>query len=114
MKQELILKEKCKDMMKYAYQAMRDIPKDYRYTLGADIRNSMTELLRLITRCGKKYYKRNTLEDMDIELDVLRAMIHVAVENRVITIKEFENWAKLLDEIGRMIGGWIKSIKAKD
>lgn len=38
MAQELILKEKCKDMMKYGYQAIRDIPRDYRYTLGTDIR----------------------------------------------------------------------------
>ena len=113
MAKELILKEKCKDMMKYAYQAIRDIPKDYRYTLGTDIRDSMSTLLKLIVRCGKKYYKKTTLEDMDIELDTLRTYIQVAVENKVITIKEFEHWAKLLNELGRMIGGWKRSLKEK-
>jgi hypothetical protein len=102
------------DMMKYAYQAMRDIPRDYRYTLGADIRLSMNELLRLIIRCGKRYYKKTTLEDMDIELAALRGLVQVAVENKVITLKEYEHWSKLLDELGRMIGGWIKSIKTKN
>ena len=114
MAQELILKQKCMDMMKYAYQAMRDIPRDYRYTLGADIRLSMNELLRLIIRCGKRYYKKTTLEDMDIELAALRGLVQVAVENKVITLKEYEHWSKLLDELGRMIGGWIKSIKTKN
>ena len=111
MAQELILKEKCKDMMKYGYQAIRDIPRDYRYTLGADIRTSMMNLLQYIIRAGKKYYKKTTLEDMDIELDTLRTLIVVSVENHVITVKEFQHWSVLIDELGRMIGGWIKSVK---
>lgn len=114
MAQELLLKEKCKDMMKYGYQAIRDIPRDYRYTLGTDIRNSMTSLLQFIIRCGKRYYKKTTLEDMDIELDTLRTLIRVALENRVITVKEFERWSVLLDELGRMVGGWMKSLRTKD
>lgn len=113
MAQELILKEKCKDMMKYGYQALRDIPRDYRYTLGADIRASMNNLLNLIIRCGKRYYKKTTLEDMDIELETLRTYVQVAVENRVISVKKYEYWSKLLEELGRMIGGWLKSVKAK-
>jgi len=114
MTQELLLKEKCKDMMKYGYQAIRDIPRDYRYALGTDIRNSMTSLLQFIIRCGKRYYKKTTLEDMDIELDTLRTLIRVALENRVITVKEFERWSVLLDELGRMVGGWMKSLRTKD
>jgi hypothetical protein len=113
MAQDLILKEKCKDMMKYAYQALRDIPRDYRYTLGADIRASMNQLLRLIVQCGKRYHKRSTLEDLDVELDALRSLIHVAVENRVITVREFEHWSGLLNELGRMVGGWLRSVRAK-
>jgi hypothetical protein len=113
MSQDLILKEKCKDMMKYGYRALKDIPKDYRYTLGADIRASMNNLLQLIIRCSKRYYKKTSLEDMDIELDILRTMVVVAVENKVITVKEFEQWSKQLDELGRMIGGWTRSVKNK-
>lgn len=114
MAKEFILKEKCKDMMKYGYSAIRDIPRDYRYTLGVDIRCSMTKLLQSTIRCGKRYYKKTTLEDMDIELDTLRTLILVAVENKVITIKEYEHWSILLAELGRMIGGWIKSLRNKN
>ncbi|GAB6170799.1 hypothetical protein JCM15765_02770 [Paradesulfitobacterium aromaticivorans] len=111
MAQELLLKEKCKDMMRYGYQALKDIPKDYRYTLGADLRTSMTNLLQLIIRASKRYYKKTTLEDMDIELDTIRILIRVAFENHAVTIKEYENWSILLDELGRMIGGWLRSVK---
>lgn len=109
--QESILKQKCLDMMKYGYQALKDIPKDLRYTLGSDIRRSMIRLLRLIIRCEKRYYKKTTIEDMDIELDTLRGLVMVAVEDKAISIREFEIWSKQLNEIGRIIGGWKRSIK---
>ena len=32
--QKFILREKCLEMMDYAYDAMKDMPKDHRYTLG--------------------------------------------------------------------------------
>lgn len=73
---KLILREKCKDMMKYAYNAIKDIPRDYRYTLGVDIRDSMIRLFNLIIRCGKKYYKKTTLQDMDIEHSVMKEIIY--------------------------------------
>ena len=73
---KLILREKCKDMMKYAYNAIKDIPRDYRYTLGVDIRDSMIRLFNLIIRCGKKYYKKTTLQDMDIEHSVMKEITY--------------------------------------
>lgn len=74
----------------------------------------MDNLLKLIVRCGKKYYKKTTLEDMDVELETLRTYVQVAVENRVISVKKFEYWSKLLDELGRMIGGWLKAVKIRN
>ena len=62
--------------MKYAYNAIKDIPRDYRYTLGVDIRDSMIRLFNLIIRCGKKYYKKTTLQDMDIEHSVMKEITY--------------------------------------
>ncbi len=111
MASDSILRQKCIEMMQYGYHALRDIPRDYRYTLGTDMRTCMTSMLQLIIRSEKKYYKKTTLEDLDIQLDILRALILVAVENRVISPREYRNWALLLDEMGRLIGGWIRAVK---
>lgn len=107
------LEEKCRAMMEFAYMALRDIPRDYRYTLGADIRNSGQRLIQLIIRGKKRYYKKTTLEDMDIELDTLRALVDIAADNGVISRGEYGVWAEKLDEIGRLIGGWQRSIRTK-
>ena len=106
--QKFILREKCLEMMDYAYDAMKDMPKDHRYTLGGEIIKSMGTLLRLIIRCGKKYYKKTTLEEMDIEHDALEGHFQVAFMRKAITPKEYEVISRHLKELGRMIGGWIK------
>lgn len=111
--QESILRQKCCDMMSYGYQALRDIPKDFRYTMGSDIRSCMIQLLRLIIRCEKRYYKKTTIEEMDIELDTLRGLVMVALNDKVISPREFEIWSKQLNEIGKIIGGWKRSFKNK-
>ena len=103
-----ILREKCKDAMKYTYNAIEDMPKNHRFTLGHDIRMSMLTLYRLILRAGKKYYKKTTLQEMDIEHDTLKGLIHVAMELKAINLKEYEIISEYLVEIGKIIGGWLK------
>ncbi|WP_427340948.1 hypothetical protein [Caloranaerobacter sp. DY30410] len=48
-----------------------------------------------------------------MELDTLRALIRLSADPqlRYLSLKKYENWSKMLNEIGRMIGGWIKSVK---
>ena len=48
---------------------------------------------------------------MDTKLDVLRTLIDTAVspEDRLISPGLHEVWSKELNEIGRMLGGWMKS-----
>ena len=67
----------------------------------------------------KKYYKKTTLQELDIELDVLRHFIRLAQDKRYygqniappLSFKKYENWSKLLNEIGRIIGGYMKHVK---
>jgi len=60
--------------------------------------------------CNKRYHKKTTLQDLDAELDLLRCQVRAAKALGYLDIRKYEHWAKLNDEIGRMIGGWIKSM----
>ncbi len=59
MLQELKIKQKCEDMIVYAYTALRQYPRAEKYGLAADTKKAMYELLRLIIVCNKKYYNSN-------------------------------------------------------
>lgn len=107
---DLLVRQKCEAMIQYGYVALRQFPTFERHVLAAEIRTSMLGLLRLIVVCNKRYHKKTTLQDLDAELDLLRCQVRLAKELGYLDFKKYETWAKLNDEIGRMVGGWIKSL----
>lgn len=107
---DLLIRQKCEAMIEYGYVALRQFPKFERHVLAAEMRACMWGLLRLIVLCNKRYHKKTTLQDLDAELDLLRCQVRVAKGLGYLDFQKYEHWAKLNDEIGRMLGGWLKSI----
>jgi len=109
----LIIEDRCRDMLLYGYQAIKQFPRHERHVLGAEIRVSMLQLQRLIITAFKRYHKKTTLTDLDIELAILKRRVRLAKDLRYLDVKKYQMWIEMLVEIGRMIGGWIKSVKSK-
>ena len=113
-----ILKEKIADMMKYGKQAVANFPRRERQTAD-EIRRSMLTMYRLSIMVEKKYYKKTTLQELDIELDVLRHLIRLAQDRDYygrnvappLPFKKYEYWSGMLSEISRIIGGYMKYAK---
>jgi hypothetical protein len=114
--EELKILQKTYDMIQYGYVCLRQFPKSEKHTLAAEIKQSMYRLLKLIITANKRYYKKTTLQDIDVELEFLRHMIRLSADTELhfLPFKKYENWLKMLNEIGRMLGGWIKSSKLKN
>lgn len=114
------IKEKVGDMMKYG------MPITYGFSrrnkeLADEIRRSMLTMYRLTVKIEKKYFKKTTTQDLDEELAVLRHLIRMAADKDYsgpkyappLTRHQEEVWSRMNDEIGRMIGGYIKSLRSR-
>jgi len=106
---ELKIKKKVEDCLAWSYVALRQFPKHERHVLSQEIRASLWRLLRLVVTCNRRYYKKTTLQDLDVELDLLRSQVRLAHQLGYMPIAKYETWARQLDEIGRMVGGWLRS-----
>ena len=109
---DLKIRQKCEDMIQYGYIALRQFPKAEKFTLAAEIKLTMWRLLRHIVICNKRYFKKTTMQDLDGELDLLRSQVRLSKELKFLPFNKYEVWSRHLDEIGRMIGGWLKSLKS--
>ncbi len=109
--EDLKIRLRCEDMIRYGYVALRQFPKSERHVLSAEIRSCMWRLLRLIVVCNRRYFKKTTLQELDAELDLLRSQVRLAKELGYLPFKKYEVWSRHLDELGRMVGGWIRSMK---
>jgi hypothetical protein len=117
-KSVFILKEKTADMMKYGKPAVAQFPRRERQTAD-EIRASMLTMYRLSIVIEKKYYKKTTLQELDIELDILRHFIRMSQDRDYydknyappLPFRKYEEWSKRLNEIGRIVGGLLKTAK---
>lgn len=120
---EPALNRKFTEMMKLLNIYLNHFPKYEKYALCTQIRNTAYEIYNLITEGQKRYYKKTTLTALDIAHESLRMQVYLAHELGYFCFKDgrpgktksgeqrYLAISKQVDELGRMIGGWIKKIK---
>ncbi len=98
-------------MMGYGYGALAQYPKSERFALVTDIKHSMDRMLERAIEAQKKYYKKTTLQDLDVEIAKLKAYLRLSHDLRFLPPKKYEIWSGMVVEIGKMLGGWLKSVR---
>ena len=88
------------------------IAKGVRYTLGSRIENKFLDLLELSYTAYfiEKEKKTEKITECILITDTLKFLVSVAWEGKLISNKQCEDVAMKLEEIGKMLGGWRKSL----
>jgi four helix bundle protein len=106
---ELIIYQKHYDLMVYSFPIIGRFPQNQRFVLGQQIENSMLTIGMMIVHANKLRQKREKLYEIDIELEKLRFLIRLAKDLKMMSISKYGHHCERLDEIGRLLGGWLKS-----
>ena len=107
---------KAYDLYKLLASYRSGIPKADRYTLwqrAEETSLSVIELL-LFTSQSEKETKAALLAQASIKLNLLRILVRLARDTKAIDLRKYTQAQQIMDEIGRMLGGWIKSAKNAD
>ena len=108
---------------------LNHFPKHERYGLSQQIRNTAYEMYGFVIESQKRYQKKTSLTNLDIAHEQLRMFLRLAFElgyfkfkdGALSTDKDHDKTAthrylvisRMVDELGRMIGGWIQADRAK-
>lgn len=109
---ELMILQKIFDMMEYAYPVLAQFPKSEKYAIVADIKRCMDIILERCIEAQKKYYKKSTLQEFDVELTKLKAYIRLSHDLGFLPLRKYEILTEMVVEIGKMLGGWIKTVNS--
>lgn len=90
-------------------------PKKDRYTIGVKIENASFDFLALIMRAnyGSGLMRINFLNEASITLDMLKIFVRLAKDKKSLQPNQYIILEERLYEIGRMLGGWIKTSNTK-
>lgn len=88
-------------------------PKSARFTFGARIDGRALDILEALTeaRWASGPEKANLLGSADRSIAVLLALLRLAHDRRLLDHASHERLVRDIDEIGRMVGGWRRSIR---
>lgn len=109
---ELLIYQKYIDLVEYGYNLLKKYPKSEKYSLTSEMRKSMFETIRLILYANKianRGIRLQTINKIDAEISSQKFFVRFSYKNKYISHSNYFEWSKRLDEIGKIIGGWIKS-----
>ena len=103
---------KITGLYKLFHKCLILFPKHEKYTLGQKIENTILETLELILLAAySSIYKKEILRKANNKIDFLKYLIRIAHEINLIKLKHYVMLEQIIIEIGKMLGGWRKSVR---
>jgi len=109
---ELTVITKTYDFILWSCHHTGKFPRNHRFVLGERIERSLYDLLETLIRAKYTKERRELLEYANLVLEILRFQVRLAKDLQCLKVDSYGFAAKAIDEIGRLVGGWLKGAKA--
>jgi len=101
--------EKHYKLILWMLPKIANFPKDQRFLLADRIERILLDILEMLIEAVYSKRKREILIRVNLKLDVLRFMMRIAKDMKYVSVKGYDFFCQSVLEIGKMVGGWIKT-----
>jgi hypothetical protein len=105
---ELPIIQKTYDMIQWYVPHINKLPRDFKFSLGDRILQGLYSFLEELIRIRFMKDKRERLQRLNIDLDVLRYQTRLLHSFKLMQTKQYEHINQLFYGIGNDLGAWIK------
>ncbi len=88
------------------YQLTGKFSREYKYTLGQDMKRDALNLFRNLYQANRSQNKRQNLDDFLAEFELLKLEVRMCVDLRLLSLKKMAEISLLTDNIGKQINAW--------
>ena len=105
--------KKSYDLYKTLYGYRADVLRQDRYAIWQRSEDATLDIIEgiLLASQTRPSEKVPILERVSVKLNLLRIFIRLMKETKTIDARKYVSLQESIDEIGRMLGGWIKSTR---
>jgi len=98
------------DFLSWLVPQVLKFPRIHRFGLGERIQHLALDFQDTLVAAGKSSgpQRAEKLCQADIQLEQIRIWMRFARDNGLFTINQYEHAARLIAEIGRLLGAWLK------
>jgi len=104
------------DFALWLHQKVVKFPKNSRFTLGQKVENLAFEILELIAAANSTFDKERRLElqkEIGARLEALRILMRMTKDLEFMNVRSYKFGCEKVLEVGKILGGWIKSTRNK-
>jgi hypothetical protein len=106
--EELVVITKTYDLILWSCNHTSRFPRQHRFALGERLERSLYDLLETLIQAKYTKDRKPLLEQANLKLEILRFQIRLAKDLQCLRANSYEFASKHVEEIGRLVGGWLK------
>jgi len=114
-KDEMIILTQTYDLVMWLLPRSMKFPKSQRFVLTQRLQNALLDfqesLFMANAHAGQERLQH--LRDADAHLNKLRLYLRIARQSEWLTVAQIEHVSKLVAEIGRLLGGWLRQTRGR-
>lgn len=105
--------EKCYQFLLWLIPAVEKFPKSQKFLLGDRIQNMALDVQESLIEATYSKNPAPHLAAANLHLEKLRYLFRLAFDLKYLDQRRYEFAARAIDEIGRLVGGWMKAHRAE-
>ncbi len=88
------------------FEYTKDFPREYKYTLGQDLKKDSINLVRSIYRANKSKEKRVYLEGFLDDFELVKLELRICFDMKLLSVQKHAAISELMERIGKQITAW--------
>lgn len=107
---------KAEKIVEYTYDIIAKLPRVEKYNIGTEVKNIAHSIMKSCVRINKvdKLDRMKYCNLLDSDIILSKVYIRLMYRQKYISEKQYMYYISILDELGKMLGGYIKSLNLKD
>jgi len=102
------------DLLKWSIPTIEKFPRSQRFLLGDRIENHILDVLELLISANYSREKIDCLRKANFKIEMLRFLWRLTLDLKYLNTRRYEYVSAMLNDIGRLVGGWIKYAGARN
>jgi hypothetical protein len=98
------------DIFLLSFKLIRNLNKDYKYTVGEKLKNEIMELMINVYKANKGQSKEEKIKKAQENIEVVKILFRLLKDLNQISLKSFVEVNEKIEEVSRQLFGWQKTL----
>ena len=98
------------DLLRWLIPMTVKFPRQHRFVLATAVQKTALQFQERLIEAGRATDRLPRLQQADTDLTKLRLYLRLCRDLELMSIGQYEHAARMVSEVGRLLGGWIKSV----